>query len=119
MALLQEQGWSRIEGGYGVSKGSWQVHMDTSSWLVITTDQNKRVFDVHVPSDYEAAWTLNLIEYVCQLDDERFRLRRALEEVGSQAADAALQDCFHSWLVEDSSTLKCSVCGRTKSSEAV
>ena len=69
---------------------------------------NPRVFDVHVPGEYESVWTVNLIEHLCRIEDERSRLREAIghirdnpnagQEVRS-IAEGSLAQCYHSWLV--------------------
>ena len=105
---LKRQGWTEIAKMWEYEKGDWQIHFDTSSWMMVETKYNPRVFDVHVPGDYESRWTVNLIEHLCSMEDERHRLREALERIrdnnsSDQAAlsiaKEALEQCYHTWLV--------------------
>lgn len=101
---LLTQGWT--ENGPGCyAKGDWFIEPDTSSWMFVSTKQNPRVFDVHVPGDYEARWTVHLIEHLCEMEDVRQRLRATLKAIrdnphqGRQEATDALRQCYHKWLV--------------------
>lgn len=59
---------------------------------MMTFSAGKRLFAVHVPGEYEAGWTANLIENLCKTADENVRLRAALEKVQqSQSLDEAKQ----------------------------
>jgi hypothetical protein len=124
---LKASGW--VEGGRGdYSKGSWSILYDTSSWLVVATGDNPRTFDVHVPGEYESRWTVNLIEHLCRMEDERMRLRKALAEIRDMpgtgdpvraAAARALERCYHAWLlnydvpVGKRGRVYCPICGQT------
>jgi hypothetical protein len=105
---LKQKGWTEIAKLWEYAKGDWRIQFDTSSWMIVATKSNPRVFDVHVPGDYESRWTVNLIEHLCSMEDERHRLREALEKIrdsnaSDQAArsiaEEALEQCYHSWLV--------------------
>jgi hypothetical protein len=89
-AALRAQGWTGTTG-LEYKKGDWEVVFDTSSWMV-TFSAGKRLFDVHVPGEYAAGWTANLIENLCTTADENVRLRAALENVQrAQSLDEAIQ----------------------------
>jgi len=105
---LKRHGWTEIVDLWKYAKGDWKVHFDTSSWLIVETKSNPRVFDVHVPGDYESSWTVNLIEHLCQMEDERHRFREVLEKIRDDKtanpttrsrAEEALEQCYHTWLV--------------------
>lgn len=125
---LKAKGWTET-GLWEYAKGEWKVLFDTSSWMILSTGNNERVFDVHVPTTYEAAWTVNLIEHLCRMEDERHRLRQALERIrdnlpSSPEARAlaidALQQCYHTWLVNldvpegQMGRVHCPICGATE-----
>ena len=120
---LEQKGWTEY------TKGDWKIHFDTSSWMIVETKGNPRVFDVHVPGDYESGWTVNLIEHLCKMEDERHRLREALEKIRDNnssdrearlVAKEALEQCYHSWLINldipkgQPGRLYCSICKQTK-----
>lgn len=123
---LKAKGW--VEGSHTAdyTKGEWQILFDTSSWIIVSTKDNPRVFDVHVPGEYESGWAVNLIEHLCQMEDERVRLRKALKSIGNMASAAdmahaaveALERCHHSWLVNldipdgQMGRVYCPICGR-------
>ena len=126
---LKRQGWTEIAKIWEYAKGDWQIHFDTSSWMMVETKGNPRVFDVHVPGDYESRWTVNLIEHLCSMEDERHRLREALERIrdnnsSDQAAlsiaKEALEQCYHTWLVHvdiprgQPGRVYCPICKQTK-----
>jgi hypothetical protein len=125
---LEAKGW-RVIGPGCYEKGDWTVDLDGSSWMIVLTKRNPRVFDVHVPSDYESGWTANLIEHLCSIDDECYRLRATLEAIrdnprgARQTADAALKQCYHRWLVNVAvpenklGRVYCAVCGALRSRE--
>jgi hypothetical protein len=122
---LKAKGWTEI--GFGCyTKGDWTVDLDTSSWMIVSTSSNPRVFDVHVPGNYEAGWTANLIEHLCSMEEERHRLREVLEAIrdnpreASQTAANALKQCYHRWLVNQAiaecqvGREYCVICGASK-----
>ncbi|MGY8770967.1 MAG: hypothetical protein ACKVH8_21360 [Pirellulales bacterium] len=111
---LVTRGWSESDTPYVLVKGSWRVVIDTSSWVEVQTSQNERVFDVCVPDENRSEWTINLIEYLCSLDDERFRLRKSLKSIGTTESNQALEICFHTWLQRARDESYCSICGITK-----
>jgi hypothetical protein len=126
--LLKGKGWTEIAPMGEYAKGSWRILFDTSSWMIVSTTSNPRVFDVHVPGDYESSWTVNLIEHLCNMEDERHRLRTAMKGIcdnpksGQEAHSTlaeALARCYHSWLVDIDvpegrmGRLYCPICGRT------
>lgn len=78
---LKESSWTEIKEDWEYRKGNWFVHRDTSSWWIVGTDSNPRIFDVHEPMEYESKWTANLIEHLCKMEDERTRLRKCLEYI--------------------------------------
>jgi len=104
---LKSKGWADNCPPADYSKGDWSVSFDASSWVIVSTEGNPRVFDVHVPAGYESRWTVNLIEHLCRMEDERRRLRKALETIrdmpgaahAASAAAAALGRCYHRWLI--------------------
>jgi hypothetical protein len=124
---LKTKGWTQT-GAYSYAKGDWLIEPDTSSWMFVSTKGNPRVFDVHVPGDYESGWTVNLIEHLCGMEDERLRLRAALEsirdnpEAARQTAISALQQCFHNWLLnlkipeKQTGRVYCAICGALRNS---
>jgi hypothetical protein len=126
---LKQKGWTEIANMWEYAKGDWEIHFDTSSWMMLETKNNPRVFDVHVPGDYESGWTVNLIEHLCKMEDERHRLREALKsirdsDVFDQAvrsiAKEALEQCYHTWLVNmdvpegQPGRIYCPICGRVE-----
>lgn len=126
--VLKSRGWRQVDPRSPYVKNEWSVQLDTSSWLIVSTRDNPRVFDVHVPGDYESVWTVNLIEHQCQMEDERRRLREALEQIrddpssGLEArarARETLAHCYHSWLVNlkvsegRAGPYHCPACGQT------
>ncbi len=107
---LCQNGWSKIPNRWGgFAKGDWEAWFDTSSWMGLETSYSARVgVDVHVPGDYESPWTVRLIEHLFKMEDERQRLREALEKIrddttAGQAAHSvareSLEQCYHTWLV--------------------
>jgi hypothetical protein len=124
---LKANGWT--ETGHGCyAKGDWTVVPDTSSWMIVSTTHNPRVFDVPIPGEYESRWTANLIEHLCEMDDERRRLRNALEAIRDNPADArqtaldTLTQCYHRWLInvqipeQQMGRVYCAICGSLRSS---
>jgi len=130
-AALQERGWTsnRLEA----VKGEWQLFRDSGEYLVLQTEHNERTFDVGVglANFYYINWMANVVEHLARMEDERARLRGALESIradpdsgpsASSAAETALASCYHTWLVDTSDprygtdTAKapvfCPVCGR-------
>jgi hypothetical protein len=124
---LKSKGWTETGGGC-YAKGDWAIEPDTSSWLLVSTKSNPRVFDVPMPGEYESAWTVNLIEHLCGMEDERQRLRAALSEIRHKPAEArqiaasALQRCHHTWLInlqiaeDQMGRVYCVVCGAMRNS---
>jgi hypothetical protein len=120
---LKALGWREI-GVCCYEKGDWLFDLDTSSWMDLWTKaKGKPVFTVHVPEVYEARWTAHLIEHLFSIEEERRRLRAALEEirdnplVARQTATLALDQCYHKWLVNlaipesQMGRVYCDVCG--------
>ncbi len=127
---LKQKGWIKAAELRDYEKGDWRISFDSSSWMMVETKNNPRVFDVHVPGDYESGWTVNLIEHLCKMEDERQRLREALERIRNQDASGptarsiaqeALEQCYHTWLINPSipegqpGRIYCPVCKQTKS----
>jgi hypothetical protein len=126
---LKAKGWTEIAWMLEYAKGDWKIGFDTGHWMIVETKNNPRVFDVHVPDDYSSRWTVNLIEHLCRMEDERQRLRKALEmirddpacgEGGRSEAAEALKSCYHNWLVNlkvpqgQKGRLYCCICGDTE-----
>jgi hypothetical protein len=127
--LLKSKGWTELSYRWEYAKGDWSICFDTGHWLIVATKSNPRVFDVHAPHDYESAWTVNLIEHLCRMEDERHRLREALKRIHDRttadqeahlAAKTALAQCYHSWLVNleipegQLGRVYCAVCGQSR-----
>jgi hypothetical protein len=102
---LKAKGWTEITELWEYAKGDWKIDFDTGHWMIVSTQNNPRVFDVSAPRDYESAWTVNLIEHLCRMDDERHRLREAVKRIRDNptadpearfAAAEALGQCYHS-----------------------
>jgi hypothetical protein len=126
---LKAKGWTEIVKRWEYAKGDWNIAYDSGHWMIVSTKDNPRVFDVSTPGgDYESVWTVNLIEHLCQMDDERHRLRKVLERIRDNpmsgpevcsAASAALRQCYHAWLVNvevpegQMGRLYCPICGQT------
>jgi len=72
--LLKQSGWSEHKP-FEFRKSNWVIVFDTSSWLEIGTGETPRIFDVPVPDDDKAKWTLSLIEHLCKTDDELQNLK--------------------------------------------
>jgi hypothetical protein len=121
---LKENGWTEVKEDWEYRKGNWVILRDTSSWWMIGTDKNPRVFDIHEPKEYESKWTANLIEHLCKMEDERTRLRKCLEYIQSSTKETqtseltktTLGECYHTWLVINNK-LYCPVCNSTKEKE--
>jgi len=99
---LKAKGWTEIAPLWEYAKADWKIDFDTGHWMLVSTKDNPRVFSVHFPRDYESPWTVNLIEHLCKMEDERQRLRKALRDIQDNphtseearaTARAALQDC--------------------------
>ena len=65
---LTQAGWSKIQP-LTYRKGSWECVFDTSSWIMVCTSDNQRIFDVPVPEPHLVQWTLNLIDHLCETND--------------------------------------------------
>lgn len=124
---LKAKGWTVLGDGWYI-KGDWKVEMDTSTWLQVSTKHNPRAFDLRVLGVHESRWTANLIEHLCEMEDERHRLRAALETIldnpraAIEIARSALNQCYHNWLVnveipeKQAGRVYCVVCGALRSS---
>ena len=121
---LKENEWIEVKEDWEYRKGNWVVLRDTSSWWIICTKSNPRVFDIHEPSEYESKWTVNLIEHLCKMEDERSNLRRCLEYIQNSTRETqiieltkmTLEKCYHNWIIVNNK-LNCSVCNSTKEKE--
>ena len=127
--LLEHRGWTVGRRGFDFLKGNWRVFFDTSSWMILETEHNPRTMDVAVPDDYRAGWTVNLIEHLASMEDERHRLRAALTVIrddpasgpaAQSVAAAALTECYHGWLLDPAehdsdvpadASYRCPICG--------
>jgi hypothetical protein len=128
---LKAKGWTEIAELWEYAKGDWKIDFDTGHWMIVSNKNNPRVFDVHLPGNYESAWTVNLIEHLCKIEDERYRLRKALETIRDSTADErvrstakeALDQCYHSWLVNVKipdgamGRVYCPICGQAGTSD--
>lgn len=127
LAALRRGGWKEEESDWVLTKGHWKVLVDTSSWVQLQCGDVYAI-DIHVPGEYETSWTLNLIEHLCRLEDERQRLRRALVSIAVTDGPASrertiatkvLKSCYHRWVwILPTPTLGghkwiCLVCKRT------
>jgi hypothetical protein len=106
---LTNRGWTDSRPLSDYAKGNWSIVFDTSSWMIVSTECNPRVFDVPVPGQNESRWTVNLIEHLCRMEDERARLRKALEMVrdlsgADEAADPRRRTRWHSATTDGSLT---------------
>ena len=80
--VFKQKGWIGDWSGFGGGrKGDWEAYLDTSSWMIVSHAKNPRVWDVPMPSESLEGWTVNLIEHLCRMEDERFRLRNTLLEI--------------------------------------
>lgn len=131
---LKAKGWTEITEQWEYAKADWKIDFDTGHWMIISTARSPRVFDVPVPRDYDAKWTVKLIEHLCSMDDERHRLRAALERIihndcsvqdSRAAATEALSECYHTWLVNldvpegQIGRVYCTVCRQKGPSESL
>jgi hypothetical protein len=124
---LKANGWTETPTGC-FAKGDWAVEPDTSSWMIVSTARNPRVFDVPIPGEYESRWAANLIEHLCAMEDERRRLLTALETIRDNPADArhtaidTLRQCYHRWLInvqipeQQMGRVYCVICSALRSS---
>jgi hypothetical protein len=67
---LKENHWTEIAYNWEYRKGDWVVRRDSSSWWIVGTGTNPRIFDVPEPSGITAVWTVNLIEHLCKMDEK-------------------------------------------------
>jgi hypothetical protein len=124
---LKASGWTEIARDGQYVKGDWRIDFDTGHWMIVATKDNPRVLDVPAPRNDVARWTVGLIEHLCQIEDERSRLRRALEairddvaagEAARATAASALAVCYHKWLVNvkipegKMGRVYCAICGQ-------
>ncbi len=88
------------------AKGEWVLYFDSGDWMKL--DIKNWVFDILIPNVYASRRTVNLIEHLCQMEDDRRRLRKALESIrdnpdvrdpAHSAATDALKQCYHAWRV--------------------
>lgn len=125
---LKEKGWTEVKEDWEYRKEKWVLLRDTSSWWQICTDSIPVVFDVHEPTEYESGWTVNLIEHLCKMEDERTRLRKCLEHIQSSTKETetseltkkALVECYHKWFFINNNInnkLHCPICNSTKEKE--
>jgi len=121
---LKKSGWEEVVPNEVFRKGDWKAWYDTSSVLIIENKNNPNIFPISHPNDSQSNWTVHLIEEICTLEDERFRLTQALKKIlkenpdnmaTTEIAQSALSLCVHRWLPEgDGTTYRCAVCGTTK-----
>ena len=124
---LKAKGWTEISKNWQYAKGDWKIEFDTGHWMIVSTRDNPRVFNVSAPQGIESKWTVTLIEHLCRMEDERARLRAALAEICDRStpndpacslAGEALAQCYHSWLINikipenEIGRAYCSICGQ-------
>lgn len=84
---LTKSGWTEVNADIEYRKNNWVLFRDTSSWWMLGTISNPRVFDIHEPTVYEYKWTVNLIEHLCKMEDERIRLRKSLQKIKAETVE--------------------------------
>ena len=52
LKTLKEHNWTEIAHNWEYSKGDWVVKRDYSSWWIVGTKTNPRIFDVPEPRVY-------------------------------------------------------------------
>ena len=120
--LLRDRGWSEIQKEVKYQKGAWKIVFDTSSYIEIETADNPYLTGYSAPDDYYAVSTVNNIELLCQLEDQRGLYRRALKQISDEAghlteareiAKKALLQCRHNWLIkrDNNALVFCPICG--------
>ena len=129
---LVKAGWKQTGGFFSdLIKGEWRIWFDTTSWCNIDTKHYPSINEIHVPNKYELAWTIQLIEHLCNLEDERFHLMQTLNYIAKAPTasenvrylvNERLSKCYHSYRgILDKNNKKytwhCHVCGHSKSSE--
>jgi len=125
---LRKNGWEGDWSGFGGGrKGAWVWYFDTSYWMIVEHDRNPRVYDVPYPDQRLMGWTIGLVEHLCKMEDERFRLRDALADIASgklsaeecaERARRELKICYHTWLwdpqTDEEKIWRCPICGGVK-----
>jgi hypothetical protein len=119
---LQNNGWQEVNKDWEYRKGKWVVYRDTSRWFMVGTEANPRVFDVPYPTNTDVSWSVNLIEHLCEMEDERNRLRQGLEQIASADNDSQviakslLKTCYHTWITKKDGTFNyyCPICSNKK-----
>jgi hypothetical protein len=115
-----------------------KIKDEIEAWNCFEESDWRRIFvgDVHVPMIFgqrcepceHDVWTVNLIELLCAMEDERQRLRFSLQQIKDSPVEAraralaedALSQCYHNWLVKrgvpdgDTGSLWCAICGKTR-----
>jgi hypothetical protein len=106
---LRAKGWTVTTQMGPFEKGGERIDFDTNHWMIVSSKNNPRKFDVPVPDEYHAAWTVNLIEHLCRMEDKSERLRTAHRSIRDDSdaksesrsvATGALEQCYHRWLVD-------------------
>lgn len=118
---LLENEWLELQEDWEYSKGKWLLLRDTSSWWIVATLDNPRVFDFEEPNSNTIGWTIRLIEHLCKMEDERIRLRTSLEKIKNVTKESlttevtlhTLDECYHTWLVVNDG-LYCPICHARK-----
>ena len=70
LKTLREHHWDEVAYNWQYRKGDWVVRRDSSSWWIVGTKTNPRIFEVPEPTSITAVWTVNLIEHLCKMDDK-------------------------------------------------
>ncbi len=65
--LLKKDGWSEVKHDWLYTKEKFRLQRDTSSWWILLEEEN-RIFDIAEPATYQRAWMINLINYLCRIN---------------------------------------------------
>ena len=72
LAALKNNQWMEISNDWEYRKGEWLITRDTGSWwMIINSKTSFRGFDFPEPTDHTATWTVNLIEHLCKLYEQK------------------------------------------------
>lgn len=68
---LKAAGWTEVIPDGEFRRGDQRLVFDTSSWIVVGTTANPRIFDVPVPRLDRATWTINLIDHLFAAEEAK------------------------------------------------
>jgi hypothetical protein len=74
---LKDNNWAEIAYNWEYRKGDWVIKRDSSSWWIVGTRGNPRIFDVPEPTGITSVWTVNLIEHLCRMDEKSHLIQEA------------------------------------------